>query len=240
MDKLVLMVGGHEIWLEASKVKASNAEVVLAYGHNMKQDGCPDKNRLQPMVFVPGGKRAEPDLKSVNEHYVMKFKGDKPGYYMPIVDLSPVILTNTKDKNFQRGPKNMYKDATYAGAYNQMAKTIIPMGDAGKYKPEHVHGILDIVPDRSSLEVGKTIDLTVLYEGKPLPGVEVKAVSKKEGKDMALVTTGKNGIAMMPIMVDGAWMFLVRYKDASKAVADQYDESVFVTTLTMETSEKKK
>lgn len=238
MDKMTLMARGHEIWLEASKSKARDLEITLSYGHNMKQDGCPEQNRLTPTVFGSGGKKLQPELKQVNEHFSLKFGCDSPGYYIPVVDMSPVVLTNTKEKSYQQGPKSMYKDAVYAGAFHQMAKTIILMGRAGRYQPEHVHGILDIVPDRPSLEAGKTVRLTVLYEGKPLPGIEIKAVSQKEGTDMATVKTDKNGVALMPVPASGRWMFLARHRDPSKGVPDQYDEAVFVATLTLEAKKR--
>jgi uncharacterized GH25 family protein len=130
----------------------------------------------------------------------------------------------------------MYKDVVYAGAWHQMAKTILAAGNAGKYVPEHVHGILDIVPKEASLVNGKDIDLVLFYEGKPLANSEIKAVSKDTGKEMALITTNQDGIARIPITCNGEWMFLSRHRDPSKAVEDKYDEAVFVTTLVMKTA----
>lgn len=236
MDKMILMAGGHEIWLEASKAKGNESEVTLAYGHNMRIDGTPDPARLMPAVYFTGGKKLAAELQSKDDRHVLKFKGNGSGYYVPTVDLSPVILTNTKDKNYQRGPKKAYKDAIYAGAFNQMAKTVIPQGKAGKYKAEHVHGILDILPKSLDLKVGGVAELKVLYEGKPLVDAEVKSVSKAEGKTIATVVTNKDGVALLPITTGGLWMYLVRHKDPSKGVKDEYDEAVYVTTLTLDAS----
>jgi uncharacterized GH25 family protein len=83
-------------------------------------------------------------------------------------------------------------------------------------------------------QVGQEAELQVFYEGKPLASAEVKAVSKKEGTDMALVKADEQGKARIPITTDGEWMFLVRHKDPSKKVNDMFDESVFVSTLVME------
>lgn len=236
MDKMVLMAGGHEIWLEAPETIGKNVEITLAYGHNMRGDGTPDPERLIPGVYIADGKKVNTVLKSKNEQFTLCFTGEQPGYYMPVVDMAPVILTHTAEKNYQRGPKNKYKDAIYAGAFHQMAKTIVKVGEPENYKPEHLHGILDILPGEASLTVGKTINLTVLFEGKPLPDIDIKAVSKKEGTDMALVKTDENGVAVIPVMVDGTWMFLVRHRDPSRTIPDEYDEAVFVTTLVMETA----
>jgi uncharacterized GH25 family protein len=234
MDKMVLMVRGHEIWLEASRLKDKNVEFGLFYGHNMAVDGCPEKKNIPPAVYDPDKKKFALEIKTKKDAYSMKFKADKAGYYTAVVDLSPETYSNTKKEGFKTGPKNMYKDVVYAGAWHQMAKTIFSVGKNGKYVAESVHGIFDIVPKDVVPKVGKDQELTVYYEGKKLPGVEVKAVSKKEGKEMAAVTTDKDGVAKVSIKAEGPWMFLARHRDPAKGVPDMYDEAVFVTTLTLE------
>jgi len=233
MDKMILMVRGHEIWLEASKIKDKNVELGLYYGHNMAVDGSPDPKNITPAVYGPDKKKISPEIKSKKDMHSLKLKADKAGYYTAVVDLSPETYSNTKKEGFKAGPKNMYKDVVYAGAWHQMAKTIFSVGTNGKYVAESVHGIFDIVPKDVVPKVGKDLELTVYYEGKKLPGVEVKAVSKKEGKEMVAVTTDKDGVAKVPIMAEGPWMFLARHRDPAKGVPDLYDEAVFVTTLTL-------
>jgi uncharacterized GH25 family protein len=234
MDKMILMVKGHEIWLEASKVKDKNVELGLFYGHNMAVDGSPDPKNITPAVYDPEKRMASPEIKSMKDMHALKLKAGKAGYYTVVVDLSPETYSNTKKEGFKAGPKNMYKDVVYAGAWHQMAKTIVGVGANGKYVAEPVHGILDIVPKEVKPKVGKDLELAIYYEGKKLPGVEVKAVSKKEGKEMAAVTADKDGIVKIPIKAGGPWMFLARHRDPAKGVPDQFDETVFVTTLVLE------
>ncbi|MDI6896278.1 DUF4198 domain-containing protein [Methanocella conradii] len=236
MDRMILMVRGHEIWLEASKVKGKNVELELFYGHNMAVDGCPDPKNITPTIYDPAKKKFALKITPKKDSHSLKFKADKDGYYTAVADMSPETYSNTKKEGFKAGPKSMYKDVVYAGAWHQMAKTIFSVGSNGKYVAEPVHGILDIVPKDARAKVGKELELTVYYEGKKLPGVEVKAVSKKEGKEMAIVVTDNDGMAKVPIKAEGPWMFLARHRDPSKGVPDQYDEAVFVTTLTLEAS----
>jgi uncharacterized GH25 family protein len=92
----------------------------------------------------------------------------------------------------------------------------------------------EIVPGRSWFSVGSDAEMQVFYEGSPLASADIKAVSKKEGKEMALVKTDSLGRARVPISTDGEWMFLVRHADPSKKVSDMFDESVFVSTLVMQ------
>jgi uncharacterized GH25 family protein len=236
MDKMIRMIGGHEIYIESASVENDDAEMILGYGHNMRLDGRPDAHLLKISVYAPDKKKLTPLLNTKEEYYVIKFDCREPGHYTTIVDLSPMVYSNTMKEGFKEGPKNMYKDVVYAGAWHQMAKTILAAGNAGKYVPEHVHGILDIVPKEASLVNGKDIDLVLFYEGKPLANSEIKAVSKDTGKEMALITTNQDGIARIPITCNGEWMFLSRHRDPSKAVEDKYDEAVFVTTLVMKTA----
>lgn len=235
MDKLLLMVFGHEIWLESMKGNGTKADIKLMYGHNMKTDGHVDATRISSVVYGPGRKKIVPDIKTKTDHHIVSFTGEKAGYYISVVDLSPLVISKTKNDEYKHGPRKMYKDIAYAGAFHQMAKKILPLGDVGKYNPRHVHGILDLVPATPTLVPDKEVSLTILYEGKPVKGVTVKAISKKEGKDVASAVSNAKGIVTFPISKNGTWMFIARHNDPSKAVKDEYDETVFVSTLVMET-----
>ena len=230
------MAQGHEIWLEKAKIEDSGVELALLYGHNMRADGIADPERITSIVYSPDGAILKPAQTSKEDHHLLKFQAEKDGYYTAIVDLASVILSQTKE-GYQVGPSFKYKDVIYAGAFHQMAKRTVPIGDAGAYRGELMHGILEIVPKDIRCEVGSEVELNVFYEGKNLVSAEVKAVSKKEGKEIALVTTDESGIAKVPIACEGEWMFLVRHRDPTKRVSEEYDESVFVSTLVMETAE---
>lgn len=46
--------------------------------------------------------------------------------------------------------------------------------------------------------------------------------------------TNEEGTVRGPITIDGEWMFLVRHADPTKKVTEEFDETVFVSTLVME------
>ena len=233
-SKMELMMQGHEIWLEKSKTEGDEVELALVYGHNMRQDGIADANRLKAFNYHPDGSKSDLAFIPDEKRYLLRFKADKDGSYAVVVDMESSILCKTKDGN-KRGPSSQFKDVTYAGAFHQMAKILCPIGGDGKYSGQVMHGILEAVPSKPWCQVGQETELQVFYEGKPLAFEEVKAVSKKEGKEMALVKADEQGKARIPVTTDGEWMFLVRHKDPSKKVSDMFDESVFVSTLVMET-----
>lgn len=233
---LTRMAQGHEMWLERANIVDGNVELALLYGHNMRADGIADPEKITPIVYSPDGTTLESILTSKEDRHLLTFPAEKEGHYTAIVDLASVIISRTTD-GYQFGPRFKYKDVIYAGAFNQMAKRIVSIGDAGAYRGELVHGILEIVPNDIRCEVGSEVELNVFYEGKNLASAEVNAISETESKEMALVTTDENGIAKVPIACDGEWMFLVRHRDPTKTISEEYDESVFVSTLVMETAE---
>ena len=232
-SKMELMMQGHEIWLEKSKTDGEDVELALMYGHNMRQDGIADVNRLKAFNYQPDGRKSYISLIPEEKRYLLRFKADKSGVYAVVVDMESSILCKTPDGN-KKGPRSQFKDVTYAGAFHQMAKILCPVGGDGEYDGQVVHGILEAVPNKPWCQVGQEAELQVFYEGKPLASEDVKAVSRKEGKEMALIKTDEQGRVQIPVTTDGEWMFLVRHKDPSKKVIDMFDESVFVSTLVME------
>ncbi|NQE04561.1 hypothetical protein C5S32_01705 [ANME-1 cluster archaeon GoMg1] len=236
MSKMTRVAQGHEIWLEKIRDSEGDVELALLFGHNLRPDGVADPKRITAVIYSPDGATLEPTLASEKDCHLLKFHAEKEGYYIGIVDLASFIISRTTE-GYQFGPRFKFKDVTYAGAFHQMAKKIVPIGVADQYRGEPVHGILEIVPEDIHCEMGSEVELNIFYEGKKLDSAEVKAVSKKEGKEMALVTTDESGVAKVPITCEGEWMFLVRHRDPTKKVSEEYDESVFVSTLVMETVE---
>ena len=230
---LSMMIQGHEIWLEKSRHENADIELALVYGHNMRQDGIADAKRLKAFVYSADETKADLDMIPDMIRYLLRFKAEKEGYYTVVVDMGSIIFSQTKD-GYEVGPRSQFKDVIYAGAFHQMAEIICQVGNAGEFHGKIMHGILEIVPKKSWCAVGQEIELQIFYEGRPLPGEEVKAVSKTEGKWIALVKTDEQGFASIPVNKAGEWMFLVRHRDATKRVSDVFDESVFVTTLVLE------
>ncbi len=232
-NKLSMMVQGHEIWLEKKETGNGSAQLSLMFGHNMRRDGAVDAKRLLANVFDQNGGKVDAELLSGQESNTLEFKAAKDGFYTAFVDMGVTIWCKNNE-GYKEGPKFKYKDVTYSGAFHQMAKYIVAVGNAGEYKSSPLHGILEIIPKEPNCQVGSDALFTVMYEDKPLIGVEVKAVSKNEGKEMALVKTDRSGAVRIPITVAGEWMFLARHNDSSKKVNEEFDESVFVNTLVVE------
>jgi len=230
---LTKMMRGHEIWLGKVRLNGDLAEVALFYGHNMRPDGSLDAKGISSVVYGPNGSTIVPSLSSVKDRHLLRFSCAEAGCYKVIADHNPVLITQTKN-GYHIGPKFQFKDVIYSNALNPMAMRIIPVGDCREEQKESLHRILEILPIKAKVFKGREAELRVFYEGLPLAGTEVRAVSEKEGTQMALAKTDDQGIAKILLTVDGDWMFLVRHKDPTKKVSEEFDETIFLTTLVME------
>ncbi|OAT85758.1 DUF4198 domain-containing protein [Desulfotomaculum copahuensis] len=104
---------------------------------------------------------------------------------------------------------------------------------------EHGHGValaggLDIVPAAvRPFHPGDSLDLQVLYRGRPLAGATVRATYHLfEGADYPRAgLTGPDGKVAFTFEQKGHWMFIVNHTDASGAVAGEYDGLELTATL---------
>jgi len=230
---LTRIVGGHEIWLGEARLNGEQAEVSLIYGHNMRPDGSLDPKGINPTVYMPDGNTIKPELSSEKVKHRLAFPCTQDGCYTAIVNLVPVIVTKDKE-GYHIGPKFQFKNATYSGAFIQMAKRVLPVGDGRFDMNETIHGILEIVSNKPVYAKGEEAKIRVFYEDKPLAQAEVKAVSEKEGEETAKTKTDEQGWARIPLTVGGEWMFLAIHQDHTKKISDEFDQTNFITTLVID------
>ena len=227
------MIGGHEIWLGKARLVGNQAEMVLFYGHNMRPDGSLDAKSINPIIYRPDGSTIMPSLLSEKDGHLLRFSCAESGCYTAAVHHSPVFISQTKE-GYHIGPKFQFKDVIYSNALNPMAMRIITVGDGPFERKESLHGILEILPREIKVFKDREAELRVFYEGQPLADAGVRAVSDIEGKQMSLTKTDDQGWTKIPLTVEGDWMFLVRHKDPTKRVSEEFDETVFLTTLVMD------
>jgi uncharacterized GH25 family protein len=96
-----------------------------------------------------------------------------------------------------------------------------------------MHAALEIMPETARLKAGTNVKLKVLYEGKPLP--KVKVICYHEGDDeLEFKFTDDNGILEYHVPSSGMCVFIAKYTDVNKKVDEEFDETGFTTTLTLE------
>lgn len=226
------MIVGHEIWLGETQLNDNQAQMALFYGDNMRPDGSPDSNNLRSIVYSPDSRTINPSILSKVDRHILKFSCEMDGCYTAIIDLAPVGFTQARD-GWHRGPKFQFKNVVHSRVIYQMAKRILHVGEGQSEPKEPPHGILEIVPKKVDVLTGDVADLRVFYEGKPLAKAELKAVSDIRGREMALTKTDDQGRVKIPLTVKGDWMFKVGHMDHTKKVSEEYDVTIFITTLVM-------
>lgn len=223
------VIFGHEVWIEnAVKHMFNKYSADLLYGHNMHTDGTAPKEYINPTVFDAEGNHIKCDVDPIKDGYRVSFKGNGKAPYTMYNETIPVIWNKIKDGKWKAGVKRDYTDVDSSASYQMYAKIVFTDGAPSKLEQT----VLEIVPDNGKMKVGSDTVFKVLYEGKPLAGKELKFYSKVTGEE-SFANTDANGKATLKVTNSGEWMILMRYKDTAKAVADEFDETVYIHTIVM-------
>lgn len=232
LDQLSKVYYGHEMWIDTPSFTESIVSCHLRYGHNMSVDGVAPKSYVNPIVYAPDGKRLKADETEETDGYLLSCPMCGDGDYSFYVDSSSVWCHDANNK-WEMCPKSKMKGATYSGAFNLIAKKIVSTSN-GKNSVPVSHSTLEILPDTRRINVGDRLGMMVTYEGKRLDGLQIKAYCRDVKEEiMADIIDGK---ASIPIDHAGTYMFLMRHRDETKKIDDMFDETIFVTTLVMETN----
>jgi len=186
------VVNGHALWLEPAHLHfhhGDSAKVKVLWGRAMKRDKPEQPVKWTGLVKEPGGRE-----------FSVPVVMDRDGFNYELA--------------FEGGPEGIYiAQAEYhAGKSHYLARVLVPFG-------HHVHGQggafnrgLEIVPgDYSEFHPGESIDLTVLYDGKPLSGTRVLATYHIYDGDGFIheLFTDEKGVLKFVFDARGHWMFQV-------------------------------
>jgi uncharacterized GH25 family protein len=212
------------IWLEKGEVNGKKVDVTLRYGRRLKADGLPDINRIRATVYAPDGEKFELVTFPGDDGVLLRFRPAITGFYTVIASPEPACFSpGTRDKTEYTG-----------GHLCQTARAIVEVGKKVRYARKPVDEGLEIVPGEAYLEMDKMIELVVFYEGRRLPGIDVTAFSERTGLEHHY-TADENGVARIPVDASGRWLYCIRHADRSKKSKDVPVETLFVTTLVMDT-----
>jgi len=190
---------GYAVWLEPTHLHfhtGGKVEIKALWGNKMQKDGAGNPENWRASVTGPAGEKIEAEITyGEGLHAQVNFQAGEEGLYHVVVE-NPAGEHNGVD-------------------YTQWAILLVPVG-------HHVHGPgvstekgLEIVPGEfREFHPGDTVSLQVLYNGKPLPGVEVKATSHLyEGADYPCRKNADHeGRLDFAFDSKGHWMFLVNYE----------------------------
>lgn len=225
------MAYGHEIWLDEIEKDGDEVSVYGLYGHKMLPDKPMPTDYANVLLYDDNGRVENPEREIVNKPSGWRFTFNDAGadVYTMYVDSNSTWVTN--EEGWHRGSKRNYDNVTYSGAFNMVAKRIVSKDAAD---PGNVmHAALEIMPGRAVLEQGKTATVRVLYEEKPMKGIKC-TIYNRDWQDLLMTKTDEEGKVSFVADKPGMYVVIAKYTDESKAVSDEFDETSFTTTLTID------
>jgi uncharacterized GH25 family protein len=216
----------HDMWGTADNPTVGQPlKANIGYGHHYPTlEDIPDDEL--PFFQVYGvGPNGKIELTNGTPNYVYASKDNLvKGTYLVIADVKPIYWSRTPSGDWNMKRKDETPGATECGLYIEGAKGIVPVGgDTSATLATKAQGLpIEIVPlsHPSTVKVGQKLVLQVLFQGKPLPGAEVKA---RYGGYAALAsdtaqafsdTTDQDGKVNFVPLSAGDWIVIARNKTA--------------------------
>jgi uncharacterized GH25 family protein len=222
---------GHELWLDKIVRDGNMVSVFGYYGHKLNPDKPMPTDYANILLYDDNGRVDNPDREIVRKPAGWKFTYEDKGadVYTMYIDSNSVWVTNKE--GWHRGTKRDWDDVTYSGAANMVAKRIISRNGAD---PGNVmHAALEIMPEKAVFKVGEEAVMKVLYEGEPLKGKKC-IVFNRGWQDLRNMTTDDKGELRFTADLPGLYIIVTNHADPNKRVDEEFDETVFHSSLTIE------
>jgi uncharacterized GH25 family protein len=89
------------------------------------------------------------------------------------------------------------------------------------------------MPEKAVFKVGEEAVMKVLYEGEPLKGKKC-IVFNRGWQDLMNMTTDDKGELRFTADLPGLYIIVTNHADPNKRVDEEFDETVFHSSLTIE------
>ncbi|MDR0547904.1 MAG: DUF4198 domain-containing protein [Deltaproteobacteria bacterium] len=217
---LVGQAQSHDLWTAAENPTAGQPlTVVLGYGH-----GYPRPEAIAPerqSIFYPleiidaKGQKIPTKQGDVNFRFVTE-KPIAKGSYLIASGYKPTFWTNTPSGSTNKG-KNESPGATSCERWSRYTKGVVNIeGAADDYVTKPTGAKFEIVPlvNPAKVKVGGDVPFQVLYDGAPLPRVEVKGLFQgnthtSEGVYNYYAKTNKEGKGVYQVLTPGLQYLIV-------------------------------
>jgi uncharacterized GH25 family protein len=231
----------HDHWIGVSKVDpGQKATLIRGYGHGFPAGEPIPEGR--DSVFTPitiiskDGSKSGVTASAENNFTFISEKALDKGTYVIISEYMPTYISEGPAGR-QEKPKKEVPDATSCRHVAMYAKSVVNVGGANENdvitKPQNQK--LELIPatNPAGLKVGETVKMTLLYDGKPLPGTAVKGMvdGLPKGVYAFFATTDKEGVINFVPLKAGSWILTTNTKEdfKDKTVCDvgSYTSSLF-------------
>jgi len=212
------IVNAHRLWLNIDNEQAKVGQPVrieIGWGHKFPKDEMIEEKFLHH-VYALDSKNAKISLKQISSN-VFEFIPAKEGAYRILADIHPGFLSKTTE-GYKLRSKTGLDNVVFCFRYDIRAKSIVYVGKKGEMPDQATGDILEIIPltDTRDLKKGEIFPAKILYDGKPLSSVDVKATYtgfSDQSNTFAVTTkTDERGVAKIKILEKGNWMVNVMYE----------------------------
>jgi len=243
----------HDFWLIPQKFMIHPGETITIYA-NTGMDFPASTSAVTPdrvTHFFMMGKHNRIDLTELvvkNKSLATTCTFAEPGTYIVAAALKAreIRLTGKEfnkylehdgiSKILELRKKEGILDKDAVEFYSKYPKAIIQAGDTLDDTPTKPAGLtIEIVPKVNpyTLNMGDSLDVTVLFRGNPLPGVDLAwSHPGLEGKVAGWTTTGPKGDASIPLVKRGPYMIRLTHMEWVKKYTHEWES--YWTALTFE------
>ncbi|MFK7858375.1 MAG: DUF4198 domain-containing protein [Granulosicoccus sp.] len=220
------MAQSHDFWIEPNQFtpgKNEPVEISLRFGVGFKGDSLPFINALfNDFSLTDASGRT--DIQSIQGNDPAAIISATSGAQLLGYQSEPQFVEIDAEKFYQyteeegieyiravrerRGESNLPAPENFI----RCAKALVQTGPAG----QDIYGrqlgyTLELIPqsDPYQLKKGESLDFLLLYQGKPIDGLQLQALSKADPTNVQKVRTDKNGKASVTIDEPGPWLIKV-------------------------------
>ncbi len=225
-----LSLFGHYTWLETkAELKAGEKTTVkIGHGHEVtNSESAISLNGLELVAHAPSGKKIPLKPVASAAYLEASFTPDEMGVYRFVLTQDRGVMSQTT-KGYKAGGRDVHPDAKTSMKLWRSA-SVYAWTQGAKYQAGKPLGLpLEVIADRKA----DSLELTVMRNGKPAPGVEVGVnVAGKEDADPIGKTDGSGKLLYkVPVSTKGA-MLLVATLSEPAAKGANYDKDSLTSTL---------
>jgi uncharacterized GH25 family protein len=207
-----LPLHAHSLWLnmeENEPTVGQTVRVEIGWGHKFPKDEVIKEGLLKEVYGVDShGARTPLKQISLTE---FEFVPKAPGGYTLSANTHPGFVSKTPE-GYKLQSKKGLEDVVSCFRYDIRTKAFVYVGHEAKVSDQALGDILEIIPLKTpkDLKKGETLPVKILFEGKPLPAVEVKATyagfSDQPHTFAVSTKTDTKGVAQIDILEKGDWL----------------------------------
>lgn len=226
----------HLFWLipePAVSETGKPVQVEIGFGHKFPKDEELKAERLQFFkVIGPDGKELPlKQLSAVRSEFIPTMNGT----YLVVAQMRPGFVSRTPE-GMKMASKKEAPTASNCFRFDFAAKTLVTIGPTAPGFDRSGPASVEIIPLTSpaALKVGEELPVRVLFQGKPLANVEIKATHDRwqDLKEMFAVTgkTDAQGEYRLKLATPGQWLVAVYHKTPYHDLAE-CDENLYLGSL---------